>query len=387
MSDDALDRVSAVLEVRELCVRYGEVTAVDDVSLQVRRGEMLALLGPSGSGKSTLLHSVAGFQPPSSGEVWLKGRRVATHEQAEPPEHRDVAVVFQSYALWPHLSALDNVAYPIRRRGVGRRLARDEALHILSRLRVSHLARRRPAELSGGEQQRVGLARALARQASLYLFDEPTAHLDTHVRGVFLDELVVRREATGAGGLYATHDAEEALGLADRVALLDAGQLVQVGTPQKVYTEPVDVWAARLTGPASVVEGTVVATKGDRCVVKVHDTVINVEGRDTAPGPDRVSLLVRPGWAHFGGELPGRLRAVWFRGPHSDHLVDTGQGEVLIREPGPPRHAVGDEVTWTLSRTWPMREAYSRGDVGGRGSVIRPFTPASSPGPSEHRPR
>ncbi|MEJ7743773.1 MAG: ABC transporter ATP-binding protein [Nocardioidaceae bacterium] len=164
-------------------------------------------------------------------------------------------MVFQSYALWPHLTALDTVAYPLRRNGAKRRTAREEALDILGRLRIAHLADRRPAELSGGEQQRVGLARALARQASLYLFDEPTAHLDTHVRGVFLDELVVRREASGAGGLYATHDAEEALGLADRVALLNAGRLVQLGTPQQVYAEPVDVWAARLTGPTSVLEG------------------------------------------------------------------------------------------------------------------------------------
>lgn len=344
-----------VLEVRDLCVDYGGVTAVDDVSLRVRRGELVALLGPSGSGKSTLLHTVAGFRPPSSGEVWLNGRRMATAERAEPPERRDVAVVFQSYALWPHLSALDTVAYPIRRRGSRRRPARDEALEILDRLRIAHLADRRPAELSGGEQQRVGLARALARQASLYLFDEPTAHLDTHVRGVFLDELVSRRVATGAGGLYATHDAEEALGLADRVALLDTGRLVQQGTPDQVYSEPVDVWAARLTGPASVVEATVVAARDGRCVVRVAGQVVTVEGPIAAPSGESVPLLVRPGWARLGGELAGRLRASWFRGPHSDHVVETAAGEVVIREPGAPRHTVGDDVTWTLSRGWPLR--------------------------------
>ncbi len=225
MSDDALDRVPAVLEVRELCVRYGEVTAVDDVSLQVRRGEMLALLGPSGSGKSTLLHSVAGFQPPSSGEVWLKGRRVATHEQAEPPEHRDVAVVFQSYALWPHLSALDNVAYPIRRRGVGRRLARDEALHILSRLRVSHLARRRPAELSGGEQQRVAIARALIRNPDIVLADEPTGNLDSKTGSGVLDLLKESAARYGQTIIMVTHD-PRAAATADRVVFLADGRVV-----------------------------------------------------------------------------------------------------------------------------------------------------------------
>ncbi len=343
-----------VLEVRHLTVEYDGVPAVDDVSLRVGRGEVVALLGPSGSGKSTLLHTVAGFLPPTRGEVWLKGRRVAAPERAEPPERRDVAVVFQSYALWPHLSALDTVAYPIRRRGSGRRTAREEALDILDRLRIAHLANRRPAELSGGEQQRVGLARALARQASLYLFDEPTAHLDTHVRGVFLDELVVRREASGAGGLYATHDAEEALGLADRVALLNSGRLVQLGTPQQVYAEPVDVWAARLTGPASVLTAKVVNARADRASLEMDGTIVEVDSTGAAPVGDAVPLLVRPGWARLGGELGGRLLAVRFRGPHSDHIVETAAGNLLIREPGPPRHAAGTKVTWALARTWPL---------------------------------
>ena len=146
------------------------------------------------------------------------------------------------------------MAYPMRRRGIAAAEAKAEARRILTLLHIGQLADRRPGELSGGEQQRVGLARALARQASLYLFDEPTAHLDTHVRGVFLDELVARRSATGAAALYATHDAEEALGLADRVALLNGGRLVQVGSPQEVYDQPVDLWAAQLTGPTSVLD-------------------------------------------------------------------------------------------------------------------------------------
>ena len=343
-----------VLETRDLTVAYGGMVAVDKVSLRVRRGEVLALLGPSGSGKSTLLSTVAGFRPPTSGEVWLQGRQVASPGRADPPERRDVAVVFQSYALWPHLSALDTVAYPIRRRRTKRGPAREEAMQILDRLRIGHLADRRPAELSGGEQQRVGLARALARQASLYLFDEPTAHLDTHVRGVFLDELVVRREASGAGGLYATHDAEEALGLADRVALLNAGRVVQVGTPEQVYAEPTDVWAARLTGPASVLRATVVEGEAGRCSVVLAGEAVTVEGPAITEPSDLVPLLVRPGWATFTGPLRGRLRAVRFCGPHSDHLVETPAGDVLIREPGPPRRCIGDDVTWTLNRAWPL---------------------------------
>jgi ABC-type Fe3+/spermidine/putrescine transport system ATPase subunit len=320
-----------VLQVADLVVEYDGTTALRGVSLDVARGEVLALLGPSGSGKSTLLHAVAGFLVPRAGTVRLAGTTVAGGGRPVAPERRDLAVVFQNYALWPHLSAVDTVAYPARRRGVGRTQARAEAMELLELMRIGDLADRRPAELSGGEQQRVGLARALARRPSVYLFDEPTAHLDTHVRAVFLDELAARRRDSGAAAVYATHDAEEALGLADRVALLREGRLVQVGTPQQVYDQPVDLFAARLTGPASVID----APDGD--------------GR----------VLVRPGWACLGGPLEGRLRGVWFLGPHSDHLVDTPLGEVLIRADGPPRIAVGACVGWTLARSWPLSEPAS----------------------------
>lgn len=316
-----------VLELRGLSVVYDGTPAVSEVDLAVTRGEVLALLGPSGSGKSTLLHTVAGFHRPAAGEVLLHGRIVASTTRSVSPERRDLAMVFQNYALWPHLSALDTVAYPARRRGEGRARARDEALEILTRLHVAHLADRRPAELSGGEQQRVGLARALARRASLYLFDEPTAHLDTHVRGVFLEELAARQRDSGAAAVYATHDAEEALGMADRVALLAAGRLVQVGTPQQVYDQPTDEWAARLTGPASVLALT--------------------EGR----------ALVRPEWARLGGDRTARVREAWFRGPHSDYLLETAEGRLLVRGSGPPVHGAGDLVSWTLSRSWPLRDS------------------------------
>ena len=316
-----------MISVTDVTKRYGDFAAVDGVSIDIAPNSLTALLGPSGSGKSTLLHAVAGFLVPRAGTVRLGGRTVVGDVPSVPPERRDLAVVFQNYALWPHLSAVDTVAYPARRRGTGREQARSEALAILGRLGIAHLADRRPAELSGGEQQRVGLARALARRPSVYLFDEPTAHLDTHVRSVFLEELVARQRDSGAAAVYATHDAEEALGLADRVALLRDGRLLQIGTPQQVYDEPVDLFAARLTGPASALTA-----------------------------PEGGTLLVRPGWARLGGTMEAKVRTVWFRGPHSEYLADSPLGEVLIREPGPPRHAPGDRIDWTLLRSWPLPE-------------------------------
>ena len=312
----------SALEITGLEVAYGGTTALCGVSLRLLPGEMLALLGPSGSGKSTLLHAVAGFLVPRAGTIRLAGTTVTGAGRPLAPERRDLGVVFQNYALWPHLTAVDTVAYPLRRRGTARTPARAEALEIMARLHIAHLAHRRPAELSGGEQQRVGLARALARHPSVYLFDEPTAHLDTHVRAVFLDELATRRRDSGAAALYATHDAEEALGLADRVALLHDGRLLQVGSPQQVYDEPVDLFAAQLTGPASVL--------------------------------DDGQLLVRPGWARLGGPSDGVVGAVRFRGPHSDYLVETPRGALLVREPGPPCHPVGARPGWTLLRSWPL---------------------------------
>ena len=326
------------LVLRGLSVEYDGHPALRSVSLTVSHGEVLALLGPSGAGKSTALHAVAGFHTPAAGEIFINGQLVASTTYAEAPDRRDVAVVFQNYALWPHMSALDTVAYPVRRRGLSRQSAHAEAMEVLDRLGIAHLAHRRPSELSGGEQQRVGLARALARHASLYLFDEPTAHLDSHLRVVFLEELVSRLRASGAAALYSTHDAEEALGLADRVALLHDGRVVQVGTPRQVYDEPVDAWVARLTGPASVISSPV--------------------------GPGRV--LVRPDWAYLGGPLEGRLLQVWFRGPHSDHLVESRFGTLLLREPGSPGHRAGQRVSWGLRRSWPIGAGEDQAETEGQ---------------------
>jgi iron(III) transport system ATP-binding protein len=368
-ADQAPEQVSeGVLSVRDLTVRYDGTAALNDVSLSVAEGETLALLGPSGSGKSTLLHAIAGFLAPTAGEIWLHGRRVASPSRITAPERRDIAMVFQNYALWPHMSVLDTVAYPMRRRRIPSATARQSAMRILDRLHIGQLSGRRPSELSGGERQRVGLARALARDASLYLFDEPTAHLDTHVRGIFLEELVTRQRASGAAALYATHDAEEALGLADRVALLDGGRVVQVGSPEQVYAQPADLWAARLTGPASLLNASVVEVDGEAWTLDLAGSraVVSCDrpgGR--AEGIQR--FLVRPGWAGLGGGLPGELRAVWFRGPHCDYLVETGCGDVVLREQGTPRHRVGDRLSWGLHRVWMLdAEAAPAADAGVR---------------------
>ena len=215
-------------------------------------GETLALLGSSGSGKTTLLNAIAGFVAPLAGQIWLAGQLASGPGRLVPPERRRIGMVFQDYALWPHLSVVDTVAYPLRRAGAAKTAAHRGARDILEQLSLGPLAERRPGQLSGGEQQRVGLARALAGAPALYLFDEPTAHLDATLRAQILDEVARRRAADGAAALYATHDAAEALAIADRVAVLHSGRLAQLAPPADVYAAPADLPVARLTGPVSV---------------------------------------------------------------------------------------------------------------------------------------
>ena len=337
-----------------LTLAYTADPVVRHLTLEVGAGETVALLGPSGSGKSTLLHGVAGFIRPTAGEIAISGRVVATAQRAEPPERRSVGMVFQHYALWPHMTALETVAFPFQRSGMPRPDARREAAKLLELMGLGRLSARPPSELSGGEQQRIGLARALARRAALYLFDEPTAHLDVPLRAALQEELAEQRARTGAAAVHATHDVAEALAVADRVALLREGLLVQVGTPSEVYQEPVDRWAASLTGPASILEVALERVEGERIVVGIGGRTVLVPavGRDPVrPGQIR-DALVRPDWAALDGPLGARVASVRYRGWFTDYRLETPAGLLTISERGTPRHAPGAEVTWRLDRLW-----------------------------------
>ena len=362
-----------VLRCNDLGVTYAGVRALSGVNLSVADNEVVALLGASGSGKSTLLHAVAGNVSPSAGEIWLAGQRVADERSAVPPERRAVGMVFQNFALWPHLSVLDTVAYPMRRAGRSRSAARAAAAGLLDRLGIGYVAARRPAELSGGEQQRVGLARALARDARLYLLDEPTAHLDAHLREAFQAEVVARCVDTGAAAVYATHDAAEALRLADRVGLIDYGRLVQIASPQTVYAEPVSETAAALTGPGSVLSATVRAIGPDRIGVDPGTGELTVPGGGAVsdePRPAR--LLVRPDWVADDGPVPGRVAAVGFRGVHTDYHVDSPAGRVLMQRVGPPMRAVGDPVRWNICRAWVLGAGDALAEGDDRAGLVEP---------------
>ncbi|MBB6097138.1 ABC-type Fe3+/spermidine/putrescine transport system ATPase subunit [Deinobacterium chartae] len=238
----------AHLEVRELVKRFGAVTALREVSLQAARGEVVALLGPSGCGKSTLLRSVAGLERTDAGTLRLAGRDL----RGVPPERREVGMVFQDYALFPHLNVLGNVAYGPRERGLPRLEAERQARAALERVGLPGLETRRSFELSGGQQQRVALARALAVKPQLLLLDEPFSNLDEPLRVRLQAELQPLLRELEITTLLVTHDQREAFALADRVAVLREGQVVQIGTPRAVYARPADAWTARFLGHANV---------------------------------------------------------------------------------------------------------------------------------------
>ncbi len=224
--------------------RFGELIAVNDVTLEVHDGEFVALLGPSGCGKTTTLRLIAGLEVPNAGRIQI-GEREVTHL---PPRERDVAMVFQDYALYPHMTLLDNIGYPLKVRGVGRREMVGRVTEVAQKLQIGDLLQRRPAQVSGGQQQRASVARALVHQAQVFLFDEPLSNLDAKLRleaRAFLKHL--QREV-GVTAVYVTHDQAEAMALADRIVVMNYGKIMQIGDPLQVYSRPANTFVASFMG-------------------------------------------------------------------------------------------------------------------------------------------
>jgi iron(III) transport system ATP-binding protein len=243
----------ARLTIERLTKRYGEFRALDDVSLAVADGELIAILGASGCGKTTLLRQVAGFDRPDAGEIRIGDAIVSTPTDQVPPERRRIGIVFQSYALWPHMSVAENVAYGLTVAGVKNPQRQSRVDAALALVELQGFGDRRPALLSGGQRQRVALARCLVTEPSLVLLDEPLANLDVHLRAAMEREFAKFHERTGTTMIYITHDQAEAMALADRIAVMDNGRILQVATPSQLYREPADATVARFIGDGMVV--------------------------------------------------------------------------------------------------------------------------------------
>ncbi|HEY5104819.1 MAG TPA: ABC transporter ATP-binding protein [Acidimicrobiales bacterium] len=319
---------------------FGEKRALDDVTIDVEPGTFLVLLGPSGSGKTTLLRCVAGIERPSSGTISIEGHEVAGPKIFVPPERRGLAMVFQDYALWPHLSVRKNVAYPLAKSSLTKEHRNRRCDDLLERVGISHLGGRFPNELSGGEQQRVALARALAAEVGLILFDEPLSNLDADRREQLRIEIATLTREAGATAIYITHDQSEAFALADQIGVLNQGRLIQLDTPEIIYRKPATAFVARFTGIAGEFPVQVLGKTGkNRAEVALpFSSGLTIEASTTEKlaSDANTRLFVRAAGVtltaptHHEG-VCGVIRDVAFKGHGYDHVVDVGNGYSLTK--------------------------------------------------------
>ncbi len=310
------------IEFTDVTKRYGEALAVDRISLAIAKGEMVTFLGPSGCGKTTSLRLIAGLELPTEGIVRIAGRDVSRHAASE----RNVGMVFQSYALFPHMSVLDNVAYGPVIRGEPKGVARERARAILDQIGLKGLEARLPSELSGGQQQRVAVARAIVQQPDVLLFDEPLSNVDAKLRRKVRGEIRELQKRFGLTAVYVTHDQEEALAVSDRIVVMRAGRIDQIGTPRDLYERPASAFVADFIGDANLIGGQV---QGGR--FRAADLDLPMAGPDGAAQislrPERIGLT--PGL----GAPAGRVMACTYLGSRWEYEIATGFAELLASRP------------------------------------------------------
>jgi multiple sugar transport system ATP-binding protein len=354
-----LDTVMAAVALQKLTRRYREATAVDSLDLEIAAKEFVILLGPSGCGKTTTLNLIAGTDTPTSGHILFDGRPI----EHVPPEKRNVAMVFQSIALYPHKTVYENIAFPLRMARVARSEIDERVRAAAKLLRIGDLLNRRPHELSGGQRQRVALGRAVVRNPVVFLFDEPLSALDTRLRGEMRVEIKKLHERFGATFIYVTHDQGEALTMADRIAVMDDGRLRQFGTPDEVYRRPADISVARFIGSPgmNLIAGRPIERAGK---FEFQGSCITIPLDDSMAAtvrvrPGTLTLGVRPeGLSIDAIGLPvlgeGRVYAVEPLG--SDQYVDVSYGSgddaerIKVRIRPDARFRVGDTISLHASR-------------------------------------
>lgn len=300
-----------------LTKEFGTTTAVDDVDLEIAAGEFFSMLGPSGSGKTTVLRLIAGFERPTRGTIELFGQDVT----ARAPFDRDVNTVFQDYALFPHMTALDNVAYGLRVRGVGRRERRDRAMKALAGVRLEQLAERKPSELSGGQRQRVALARATVVEPKVLLLDEPLGALDLKLREQMQVELKQLQRELGITFIFVTHDQEEALTLSDRIAVFNAGRIEQLGVPRELYEQPASRFVADFVGTSNLFDA-------DRSAQLIG------RGGEHTIRPEKFRLSTEPDTGAGMRSAPGTVVESIYVGSAIRRVIDLDAGvRVTVLEP------------------------------------------------------
>ncbi len=329
------------VELRNVTRRFGAVSALDGISFAVGQGEFFGMLGPSGSGKTTCLRMIAGFDTPTTGEVLIAGRSVGD----QPPYERDAHTVFQDYALFPHMSVADNVAFPLMIEKVAKaeRLKRAEA--ILERVKLGGFGKRKPSELSGGQRQRVALARALIDGPSVLLLDEPLGALDLKLREDMQRELKDLQRSLGITFIFVTHDQGEALGMSDRIAVFNQGRIEQIGTPDDVYDRPASAFVATFVGSANVIDGALLEEGAGRFALR----------------PERIRLFAADAATSSGGtKLQGTLRDATLQGADTRFTVVLDNGTALIAT---LRHGDAEEIAARARVGTPIVAAFAPADL------------------------
>jgi iron(III) transport system ATP-binding protein len=345
----------ARVELRNLTKRFGALTALDDISLVIEPNKLVALLGPSGCGKTTTLRLVAGFGSPDGGTISVDDRLLSSAGRSVPPEQRGMSMIFQSYALWPHLTIFENVAYGLRLRKRPNIEIKDRVAAMLKTVRMDHLAERYPHELSGGQQQRVALARALIVEPTILLLDEPLSNLDANLREEMRQEIRQLHEKFRCTTIYVTHDQAEAMTTADLIVVMNHGHIEQVGTPEDIYERPGSTFVARFIGGTNILTG---RKDGDAIVC---DGLALHYGQGEA-GPDGSAISIRPhqldmragGSASLSAnEAVGVVENQTYLGPHRDYVVALKGGQRLrVTTSTEINVVVGSEVTLRFPPPW-----------------------------------
>ena len=322
------------LELNGLTKRYGALTVVNDISLAIEKGQLVCLLGPSGCGKTTTLRLIAGFLEPSAGEIRVGDARVSHPEHTEPPERRKMSMIFQSYALWPHMTVFENIAYGLRLRGLAKSEIQQRADTILTATKLTSLADRYPGNLSGGQQQRVSLARALVIEPEILLLDEPLSNLDANLREEMRFEIRRLHDKYRYTTVYVTHDQSEAMTTADVIVVMNQGLIEQAGSPEEIYQRPRTEFVAKFIGSANILKGRwdrqnsvecaegIVLRCGSGDFAAVGNTAVSIRHHDiqmAAVKPD----MAGPNW------VQGTVTRQVYLGSNRDYLVTLSGGETI----------------------------------------------------------
>lgn len=351
-----------VLSVDDLHLSYGSNPILKGVSMQLKRGEVVSLLGPSGSGKTTLLRAVAGLETPHAGTITIAERRVFNSNSGKevPAENRNLGLVFQSYALWPHRTVFDNVAYGLKLRKVAAQEIRERVTEALNNLGLGHLLERFPHQLSGGQQQRVAIARALVYNPPVILLDEPLSNLDAKLREearAWLRELIVRLQLSA---LVVTHDQSEALAMSDRILLLNQGKIEQQGSPEKMYGDPESLFVADFMGSNNVLKGRLRESRGDKLCLDVGEWSFWGKRRGALQtGVDATGVIRVAGVRRVDGpgenRMPVKLITCMYLGDHWEYLFDGNGtrvrafGSVPITDDQPHWIEIPEDCFWIFS--------------------------------------